>query len=196
MAARRARAITFSGFTIHPRTHRFSLPCASSVRQKPYDDTPLPGAQSAVGARYVTTLGRADDDFSSGGRVDSVTTVSGQHDDDGTAVRIGKSVRFDQGVRAQIDRETVPVCMAHCRAIHGLGLRVAEYRFVGVRPASPASVCPRQLPEFRAVNFVTMSGQIARLIVPPELTGGKAANLAHELIPRNATLPTGDGTPV
>jgi hypothetical protein len=96
-----------------------------------------------------------------------VGRIRREHDDDRSAVDVGEFVGFGKSVGAEIDAETVPVCISHgCRIADGLR-GVARHRFVGVRPAAFALVGADQLAQHVGVDIVALTGEVAGLVVSP-----------------------------
>ena len=89
---------------------------------------------------------------------------------------IGQRVSVSEIIRAQVDSETPRVGMADpCDAGRVTMVRIRETAF--------ASVCGHQLAKLDSVNSAIGRGQIARLIMAPQLAIGQRADGLAKLTP-------------
>ena len=89
---------------------------------------------------------------------------------------IGQRVSVSEIIGAQIDSETPLVCVADPRDAG----RIAVVR---IRETAFASVGGHELAKLDSVNRATGRGQIARLIVAPQLTIGQRRDCFAKLAP-------------
>ena len=129
------------------------------------------------------TLSRANDHAISGGRGHGERRVGGEDDDDRTAVGGLQFIRLRQIIGAEIHGESTLICGAHCGAVAGCFVVVADNGLVRVSPPALSSVRVYQLGEHIGVDCVISTGKITRLIMPPQLPKGERRNPAHKRRP-------------
>lgn len=130
------------------------------------------------------------------GRVHSVRTVLGNDDDDGTAIGGFQFVGVGKGVRAEIDREPVPVGVADACAVACGQRAVADNRLVGIRPAALAAVRLHQLGHGAGIDDVAVAGEVSGLVVPPKLARRKRCDGSGEFTPACAPFAGRYATPM
>ncbi|KAF2174579.1 hypothetical protein K469DRAFT_687389, partial [Zopfia rhizophila CBS 207.26] len=156
-----------------------SFALAGAVRGEADNDLAVaPLAQLAGGAGDVIAVGRRAGRDLAALRCRGIHPLAFrrvQHHDNRRDAETREGVSFRQGVRGEV----------HCEArrvgrLDGFAIGGARHRLVRIGETTLARVGGHELAQLAPVNGVAMAGQVARLVMAPELAIGKRCDLRGE----------------
>ena len=169
------------------------------MRREPYNGLALLAlTQNTRCTSYVVAVGRgANRDSATGGRPQCLgccaVNVSRKNRHNWRNAERCQFISVRRGIGRQVDGKSVTVRRGNGIPVDDVPTR---HGLVGVSESALATIRVNQVSQGEYVDVVTVTGQVARLVMPPQLTLRKRGDFGQECVKGRAALTFGYGFPM